>query len=96
MLNVKIKSLKELGKENVQHKEAIPVGDLIEEIEGWSSFAPDKSVVFAEENLVSCMWFFIGVEEAEGLGQRKPTSFAFAVDEPRRNHNKKNRWWAPR
>ena len=28
MLNAKIKSLKELGKENVQHKEAIPVDDL--------------------------------------------------------------------
>ena len=79
MLNAKIKSLKELGKENVQHKEAIPVDDLKKLKAGpvlrltnpWS--------------LLRNVWFHVvlyscrrGRELQRNL---KPTSFAFAVDE---------------
>ena len=79
MLNAKIRSLKELGKENVQFKEAIPVDDLKKLKAGpvlrltnpWS--------------LLRNVWFHVVLywcrRGREGQRNLKPTSFAFAVDE---------------
>ena len=74
MLNAKIKSLKEHGKENVQHKEAIPVdeaGPVLRLTNPWS--------------LLRNVWFHVVLywcrRGREGQRNLKPTSFAFAVDE---------------
>ena len=79
MLNAKIKSLKKQGKENVQHKEAIPVADLKKLKEGpvlrltnpWS--------------LLRNVWFHVVLywcrRGREGQRNLKPSSFQFAVDE---------------
>ena len=78
MFNAKIKSLKELGKENVQHKEAIPIDDLKKLKAGpvlrltnpWS--------------LLRKVWFHVVLywctRGREGQRKLKPTSFAFDVD----------------
>ena len=79
MLNAKIKSLKELGKENVQHKEAIPVDDLKKLKAG---------PVLRLTNpwyLLRNVWFHVVLywcrRGREGQRNLKPTSFAFPVDE---------------
>ena len=79
MLNAKIKSLKKQGKENVQHKEAIPADDLKKLKAGpvlrltnpWSLL---RNVWFH----VVLYWCRIG---REGQRNLKPSSFEFAVDE---------------
>ena len=79
MLNAKIKSLKKQGKENVQHKDAIPVDDLKKLKAGpvlrltnpWS--------------LLRNVWFHVVLywcrRGREGQRNLKPSSFKFAVDE---------------
>lgn len=79
MLNAKIKSLKKQGKENVQHKDAIPVDDLKKLKAGpvlrltnpWSLL---RNMCFH----VVLYWCRRG---REGQRNLKPASFKFAVDE---------------
>jgi len=52
MLNAKIKSLKQQGKESVQHKEAIPVDDL-KKLKAGPVFQSCKSLLFDEKRVVS-------------------------------------------
>ena len=79
MLNAKIKSLKKQGKENVQHKDAIPVDDLkklkaallLRLTNPWS--------------LLKNVWCHVVLywcrRGREGQQNLKPSSFKFAVDE---------------
>jgi len=79
MLNAKIKSLKQQGKENVQHKEAMPVDDLQKLKAG-----PVLSLA-NPWSLLRNVWFHVVLywcrRGREGQRNLKPTSFAFEVDE---------------
>ena len=76
---LKIKSLKEFGKENVQHKEAIPVGDLRNLKAGPVLRLKNPSCLLRNVWLhVVLYWCRRG---REGKRNLKQTSFAFAVDE---------------
>ncbi len=84
MLNAKIKSLKLQGKENVQHKEAIPIDDLKKLKAG--------SVLRLRNpwSLLRNVWFHVVLywcrRGREGQRSLKPTSFEFAVDEQGRRN----------
>ena len=79
ILNAKIKSLKQQGKENVQHKEAMPVDDLQKLKAG-----PVLSLA-NPWSLLRNVWFHVVLywcrRGREGQRNLKPTSFAFEVDE---------------
>ncbi|KAK2546817.1 hypothetical protein P5673_033459 [Acropora cervicornis] len=69
ILNAKIKSLKKQGKENVQHKDAIPVDDL-------------KKLKAGPVLRLTNPWSLLrNVRDREGQRNLKPSSFKFAVDE---------------
>lgn len=79
MFNAKIKSLKKQGKENVQHKDAIPVDDLKKLKAG-----PVSRLTYPW-SLLRNVWFHVVLcwcrRGREGQRNLKPSSFKFAVDE---------------
>ena len=79
MLNAKIKSLKQQGKENVQHKEAMPVKDLKK------LKASPVLTLSISWSLLRNAWFHSVLYRCRRgrAGQRrlKASSFSFAVDE---------------
>lgn len=79
MFNAKIKSLKKQGKENVQHKDAIPVDDLKKLKAG------PVSRLTNPWSFLRNVWFHVFLcwcrRGREGQRNLKPSSFKFAVDE---------------
>ena len=79
MLNAKIMSLKKQAKENVQHKDAIPVDDLKKLKAG------PVLCLTNPWSLLRNVWFHVVLywcrRGREGQQNLKPASFKFAVDE---------------